>query len=163
MIKCHINVNSVILIIIIYIIILIGFGSFVHLPEGILFLFIPCFISYYFMKWLGILPKRFQLNCYSVLYCFWLINEIIKSSFVTMKFAWSKNLQLMPTMEWIDSEQDTILGLVIYCNSISLTPGTIVLNLKDKKLLVHVLEYKSIIELNTHLIDRKIQQIIYKI
>jgi multicomponent Na+:H+ antiporter subunit E len=61
-----------------------------------------------------------------------------------MKIIWRKNLNLQPVFEWINSEQKNDTSLVIYGNSITLTPGTVTLNISNGMLLVHALEQSSI-------------------
>lgn len=102
-------------------------------------------IAYLVAIKLNLISDRIYLNYRSILYFIWLIKEIVVSSLGVMKIIWRKNLNLQPVFEWINSKQkndDT--SLVIYGNSITLTPGTVTLNISNSMLLVHALEQSSI-------------------
>ncbi|MDR0296420.1 MAG: Na+/H+ antiporter subunit E [Rickettsia sp.] len=101
-------------------------------------------IAYFFAIKLNLIPSRTYLNYYSILYFIWLIKEIMLSSLGVIKIIWSKNLNLQPVFEWIDSEQKNDTSRVIYANSITLTPGTVTLDISSNMLLVHALEQSSI-------------------
>lgn len=117
-----------------------GFGNISFCAVVILF-------TYLLASGLKLLPKTFIFNYKIVLYFFWLIKEIAQSTVSVIKVVWSYRMKTTPTFEWIESIQNTDLGLVIYANSITLTPGTVTLDIKGNKLLVHALEKSSINEL----------------
>lgn len=101
-------------------------------------------IAYFVAIKLNLIPDRIYLNYRSILYFIWLIKEIVVSSLGVMKIIWRKNLNLQPVFEWINSKQKNDTNLVIYGNSITLTPGTVTLNISNSMLLVHALEQSSI-------------------
>jgi len=78
-----------------------------------------------------------------ILYFFWLIKEILKSSFEVIKIIWRRKLNIDPIFEWIDS-QTTEFGIILHANSITLTPGTVTLDIKNGMILVHALNKASI-------------------
>lgn len=55
----------------------------------------------------------------------WLIGEIVKSALNVSKIILDPKLQISPKMVAVDALQTTPVGLVTYANSITLTPGTI--------------------------------------
>lgn len=118
---------------------------------------IAIFFIYLLVIWLNIFPKICKFNYKIILYFPWLIKEIIQSSIQIIKIIWSYKMQISPTFEWVESKQLADLGLVLYGNSITLTPGTVTLDIQDNLLLVHALEKKSIGQLNT--MDKKISDI----
>lgn len=105
----------------------------------------------------GMLAKRrLQLKetLLFTLYFFWLIKEILKSSLAVIKIIWSRKLKIDSTFEWIDcqkTESKTKLGtelmVILQANSITLTPGTVTLDVKNDMILVHALNQVSIDEL----------------
>lgn len=101
-------------------------------------------IAYLFAIKLNLIPSKVYFNCNSILYFIWLIKEILLSSLGVMKIIWRKNLHLQPIFEWVGSEQKNDTSLVIYGNSITLTPGTVTLDISNNMLLVHALEQSSI-------------------
>lgn len=108
--------------------------------------------------WWDLLPKKVKINYHFPLYCLWLIKEIIKSTIIVTKIVWQEKLNIDPTFEWVESEQDNVVSLVIFGNSITLTPGTVTLDIKDNMLLVHALEKSSLPDLAK--MDAKIQRIV---
>ena len=88
--------------------------------------------------------KLVYLNYRSVLYFFWLVKEILVSSLVVIRIIWRKNLNLDPVFEWIESEQENDTALVIYANSITLTPGTVTVDVSKDMLLVYALDQSMI-------------------
>ncbi len=118
-------------------------------------------ITYLFAIKFNLVPSRIYLNYHSILYFIWLIKEILLSSLGVMKIIWRKNLNLQPVFEWIDSEQRNDISRVIYANSITLTPGTVTLDISDNMLLVHALEQSSIdnLKFGDSTMSKRVQQI----
>lgn len=132
-------------------------------PEEIskIFLYVPIPLLVYLLSfWLDILPKKFPFKVGFFLYFIWLIKEIIKSSWGVIKIIWARNLNLASTFEWIESEQINDIGLILYGNSITLTPGTITCDIKNNMLLIHGLEPSSIKDLKKGEMDKKVLQIL---
>ena len=90
------------------------------------------------------LTKLVYLNYRSILYFLWLLKEILVSSLVVIRIIWSKNLGLDPVFEWVESEQENDTSLVIYANSITLTPGTVTVDVSKDMLLVYALDQSMI-------------------
>lgn len=95
----------------------------------------------------------------ATLYFIWLIKEIFKSSIVVIKLIW-QNKPINQALEIIESVQNNELGMVIYANSITLTPGTITLDLGNGKLLVHALDKSSIEDLKQGEMDKRVKEIL---
>jgi len=64
-----------------------------------------------------------------------------------MKIIWSPDLKCTPAFEWIEGGSKDELALVVYGNSITLTPGTVTLDVKNGSLLVHALDKESLEDL----------------
>ncbi len=128
---------------------------------ALLFSLIIPSISYLVAIKLNLIPDRIYLNYHSILYFIWLIKEIVVSSLGVMKIIWRRNLNLQPVFEWINSEQKNDTSLVIYSNSIILTPGTVTLNISNGMLLVHALEQSSIdnLKFGNFTMSKRIQHI----
>ena len=90
------------------------------------------------------LTKLGYCNYRSILYFLWLIKEILLSSLGVVRIIWSRNINLEPVFEWIDSEQKDDTALVIYANSITLTPGTVTVDVSNDMLLVYALDQSLI-------------------
>lgn len=69
----------------------------------------------------------------------WLIKEITKCNLTVARIILNPSLPISPRMTVFTSSQHTDLGRVIYANSITLTPGTIVTDVSGHQLQVHCL------------------------
>lgn len=85
----------------------------------------------------------------------WLLWEICKSGWDVTKIILDPRLPISPTMIRVPTTQKTDVGRVIYANSITLTPGTISLELDDDGILVHALTAGGAEGLATGDMDRR--------
>lgn len=69
----------------------------------------------------------------------WLIKEIILSGWTVTKLILHPRLPISPTLIEFVPSQKTDLGLVVHANSITLTPGTIAIEVEPGRMLVHAL------------------------
>ena len=92
-------------------------------------------------------------------YFVWLAKEIILANLVVVKHVWLGNKSISPGFATITASQKTDMGKVIYANSITLTPGTVTVNMDDDKFLVHALLRDSIDDLETGEMDRRVSQL----
>ena len=88
-------------------------------------------------------------------YYAWLIKEIILANIFVVKHIWLGNKSITPTLKTIKGSQNTDIGKVIYANSITLTPGTVTVNLEGNLFMVHALCHKSIDDLEAGEMDRR--------
>ena len=72
-------------------------------------------------------------------YCPWLIKEIMIAAWDVSKRILHPGLPISPTMVEFTPSQTTDTGLVIHANSITLTPGTISVEVEPGRFLVHAL------------------------
>mgnify|MGYP005697910701 FL=1 len=72
-------------------------------------------------------------------YVGWLLWEIVKSNIDVAKVILSRDLPISPTLFRVESTQKTLAGHVLFANSITLTPGTVSINLRRDTILVHAL------------------------
>lgn len=86
----------------------------------------------------------------------WLVIEIIKANIDVVKFVLSPTLKISPTMIRVRASQQTDLGQVIYANSITLTPGTISVDVANNEILVHALSENGARDLLGGKMDRKV-------
>ncbi len=95
----------------------------------------------------------------SILYIFWLLSEIAKSSVAVTKLIWQREPAISPVMSFIKTLQKTDIKRVIFANSITLTPGTITVLVEDQTLLVHSLTQEGLRDLEDGNMDGKICRI----
>ena len=86
----------------------------------------------------------------------WLLLEIAKSNVEVAKFILSGKMNIDPVMIRLKAGQATEMGQVIYGNSITLTPGTITVDIEDGELLVHALTQSGADGLHEGEMDRRI-------
>jgi len=84
-------------------------------------------------------PTQWGLAGRSVTYIPWLLLEILKSNFHVTRLILAPDLPIRPQLVTGLASQKSDMGQVIYANSITLTPGTITLDLRDGRVLVHAI------------------------
>lgn len=80
-----------------------------------------------------------HLGFRALLYWPWLLKEIIKSSIDVSKVILRHRMPIHPSVFTVRGMQRTELGLVVFANSITLTPGTVTIALDGDQLTVHAL------------------------
>ena len=85
----------------------------------------------------------------------WLAKEIILSNISVVKHIWLGNKTISPVLTTIKASQKTDLGKVIYANSITLTPGTVAVDLVGDEIKVHALLRENIEALEAGEMDRR--------
>ena len=68
------------------------------------------------------------------------------------------NIKISPTMIRVRASQQTDLGQVIYANSITLTPGTISVDVANNEILVHALSENGARDLLGGKMDRRVSK-----
>lgn len=89
-------------------------------------------------------------------YYAWLIKEIFLANLLVVKHIWLGNKSISPAFTTITASQKTEIGKVIYANSITLTPGTVTVDIEDDKFIVHALLQESIEDLESGEMDRRV-------
>jgi len=69
----------------------------------------------------------------------WLFKEIARSGWDVAKIIVSPRLPISPTLVRAPTSQKSTIGVVTYANSITLTPGTISVDVSKDEILVHAL------------------------
>ncbi|MEZ5855946.1 MAG: Na+/H+ antiporter subunit E [Hyphomicrobiaceae bacterium] len=82
-------------------------------------------------------PVDFMPN--GITYFPWLVWEICKSAWSVTKIVLDPELPISPTMTRVAATQKTTVGVNVYANSITLTPGTITTDVNGNVLTVHAL------------------------
>ncbi|WP_148285874.1 Na+/H+ antiporter subunit E [Paraglaciecola psychrophila] len=108
-----------------------------------------CVLSVYLAHRMGFFRHQALLGLMPRLpgYWMWLLREIIISSLEVAKLILKPSLPISPTVVVLEAQTKTDVGQVILGNSITLSPGTVTLDLYEGKLLIHCLTSKSALEL----------------
>ena len=91
-------------------------------------------------------------------YWAWLAWEIVKANYDVVCRVLDPRLPISPTMVRLKASQKTDLGLVIYANSITLTPGTISVDVEPGVILVHAIAREGAEALEEGEMDRRVTQ-----
>ncbi len=97
-----------------------------------------------------------HLSPKALLYWPWLAWEIVKSNVDVARRILSPTLPISPTVIRLKASQKSELGKVIYSNSITLTPGTVSIDIDGDKIEVHALTREAAQALRTGDMDRRI-------
>jgi multicomponent Na+:H+ antiporter subunit E len=92
-------------------------------------------------------------------YHLWLVKEGILSNISVVKHIWLGNESISPTLATIKASQKTDLGKVIYASSITLTPGTVAVDLAGDQIMVHALLREDIEALEAGEMDRRVSEL----
>jgi len=92
-------------------------------------------------------------------YYAWLVVQLIRSNLDVVVHIWRGKNAISPCMELVPVPQQTDLGKVIYANSITLTPGTVAIDLSDNHVLVHALSAQGMAELKDGEMARRVNKL----
>ncbi len=73
-------------------------------------------------------------------YVVWLVGAVIRAAFATIRLIWSPRLIAEPRLTSFRTRLRTRTGKVMLANSITLTPGTITVDIRGDAFLVHCLD-----------------------
>jgi multicomponent Na+:H+ antiporter subunit E len=90
------------------------------------------------------------------IYWAWLFKEIVKSAWDVSRIIVHPRLPISPTLVRLRPTQKTSVGLVLYANSITLTPGTITVEAEPEEFLVHSLTRAGALSLAEGDMDRRV-------
>jgi multicomponent Na+:H+ antiporter subunit E len=82
-------------------------------------------------------------------YVVWLAWEVVKANIDVTRIILSRHLNLQPIVVRLPARQQTVVGRVIYANSITLTPGTVSIELGEDFVDVHALTQAGVSDLET--------------
>lgn len=92
-------------------------------------------------------------------YCMWLTKEIFLANISVVKHIWLGNKTISPTLTTIRASQKTDMGKFIYANSITMTPGTVTVDLVGNQIMVHALLREYIETLEVGEMDRRVGEL----
>jgi multicomponent Na+:H+ antiporter subunit E len=120
---------------------------------------LSCAVVVAIVAHLGILDAEalpVHLGIRPLLYAPWLMKEIVLSNLSVARVILDPKLPIHPRILRIPASQKTDVGRVIYANSITLTPGTVTLDIRDGHMLVHALTTDSAAGLLSGEMDRRV-------
>lgn len=92
-------------------------------------------------------------------YWLWLAWEIIKSNIAVVKLVWHPAMPISPTVVRVKASQHTDLGKIVYANSITLTPGTVSMEVDEDEIEVHAITRELAEDLKSGVMDRRVAEL----
>lgn len=99
-----------------------------------------------------------HLGWSAVTYWPWLLREILKSALDVSKVILDPRLPATPTVVRFKPRQRTVVGLVTHANSITLTPGTLSVEVGPERFVVHGLTRDSASAAVDSEMDRRVER-----
>jgi len=101
-------------------------------------------------------PRQISTSLRLIRYMPWLIGQIFSSGFHVTKLIWGSPGKVSPAIAKINAKDVPVSSRVLYANSITLTPGTLSVDLEEGEVTVHALHKSSIDELKEGEMEKKI-------
>lgn len=129
--------------------------------------FFFAFVSIALVVWLSVRMDKVDEERDSIMlspslikYWLWLAWEAVRSNADMVKRVWSPSLPISPAIGSVKTSQKTRMGRVILANSITLTPGTVTLELDEEKqeLKVHAIDRALIEDLQSGDMDQRVSK-----
>ena len=115
----------------------------------------------YIINKMDLIDEEISFHNFSItgllLYLPWLLKEIIISNIKVCLYIVIPNKKINPQIIKVKSSQTSDLGHVLYANSITLTPGTVTIDVNGDIFTVHTLDYQFKESLESNEMDRKIK------
>ena len=92
-------------------------------------------------------------------YYWWLLVKIVQANIDVVRHIWRPKLAISPGTAVLHASQRSDAGKVIYANSITLTPGTVALNVDGDRITVHALTREGLQELQGGEMDRRVSEL----
>jgi len=89
----------------------------------------------------------------------WLLLQIVRSALDVSGRIVRPSLPISPTLQEFAPSQKTVVGRVLHANSITLTPGTIAVEVEPQRFLVHALTRENAAALAGSDMDRRCTQL----
>jgi len=89
-------------------------------------------------------------------YLLWMTGQIVAANLDVARRVWLGRSSISPVIFTVRSGQKTEVGRVLYANSITMTPGTVTLSVRDDILEVHALTREAAADLQKGEMDRRV-------
>ena len=99
-----------------------------------------------------------HLSLSAITYWPWLVWQIIRPALNVTRLIINPNLPINPTLTRVRMTQKTDVARVTYANSITLTPGTISVDIEGDEILVHAITSDNATDLEAGEMDRRCTQ-----
>jgi multicomponent Na+:H+ antiporter subunit E len=140
-----------------------GFFSLFFIVLGLISCGVAVFVSVKVARAQSPMHNMFPVLIRMPGYAFWLIKEMVKSSLKVTKRVWQVEPDISPVMGWVPTVLHEDVGLALYGNSITLTPGTVTISVnEDSRLQVHALCEDDFNALREGDMARHVMQVVFE-
>ncbi|XWO13730.1 Na(+)/H(+) antiporter subunit E [Candidatus Hepatincola sp. Pdp] len=135
-----------------------GYLTFLPLIPGLIAIVVIVILYVRFMKTLKY-KNSFRFNSFNFIFLYvpYLFKEIIVSNIAVAKLIISGKTS--PKFVRVKNKLKTRFATSTFANSITLTPGTITMDINEKYLLIHILDSKNEASLHDSIMEKKIKTI----
>ena len=121
-------------------------------------------LSSFFVVWIinkmDLVDREVSFHNFNIIrlisYIIWLIKEIIISSIMVCIYIILPNKKVSPKIVKVKCSQKSEAAKVLYANSITLTPGTVTIDVSDDVFTVHTLDQSFEESLESKKMDKKV-------
>lgn len=92
--------------------------------------------------------QKLAFNFSFLRYTLWLMGQVVLSSLSVTRLIWGNRKEVRPAIAKLSIDNVPKRSRVLYANSITLTPGTLCIDIDDKHVTVHALNEESLESLN---------------
>jgi len=92
-------------------------------------------------------------------YIIWLVKEIVKSNIEVVRCIYQRHPAIEPSIFKVNASQKSDICKVLYANSITMTPGTVTLEVEGDEFMIHALTRSSREGIETGDMDRRVRSI----
>ncbi|MGB0833012.1 MAG: Na+/H+ antiporter subunit E [Psychrobium sp.] len=92
-------------------------------------------------------------------YVGWLLVQVFKSGIQVTKLVWTRGKTVEPTLATLSIKDKSVNTRVLYANSVTLTPGTLCIDIDDENVTVHALQHKSVEQLDKGEMARRVANV----
>lgn len=111
-------------------------------PLILIFGVVSCVLVLYICRRMDVVDHEavpLQIRFGIIGYWIWLTREIAKSNYDVAKLILHPAMPISPRVIRVKATQTTDFGRVIHANSITLTPGTVSIELEENEIIVHAI------------------------
>ena len=98
-----------------------------------------------------------QVSWRFALYLPWLVWQIIVANFDVIRRVLDPRLPIDPAMRWVAARQRSDLCRAIFANSITLTPGTVSIDVDADRILVHAIDRSGLDDLDAGAMEGRVR------
>jgi multicomponent Na+:H+ antiporter subunit E len=123
---------------------------------------LSCLLSVYLCQRMGIIdPEGHPIHMLFgfLTYFPWLAWALVRANLSITRCILSPSLPIAPRLIRVKASQKTHLGQVIYANSITLTPGTVSVDVEEGAITVHALTQDAASDILSGSMDRRVTRL----